>query len=106
MVSERFIGGRARRRRLRGNDRDGCYRQVRGGFFNFYAVCCLLTIDRFHSLDLQGKEPRGMTSKPEQEAIAEFIRLKGVTRSPTVCAAPPQAKPAPTDLVELQKHVA
>jgi hypothetical protein len=47
-----------------------------------------------------------MTSKTEQEAIAEFIRLKGVTRCPTVCAGPTQAKPAPTDLVELQKHVA
>jgi len=44
-------------------------------------------------------------TKTEQDAIAEFIRRKGVTRCPTVCAGPTQGQPAKEDLEKLQKHV-
>ena len=47
-----------------------------------------------------------MTNKKEDEAIAEFIRLKGATRCPTACASPTQAKLPSTDRDELQKHIA
>jgi hypothetical protein len=43
-------------------------------------------------------------SLPEQDAIAAFIRLKGVTRCPTACAAPTQAAVAIADRWELRRR--
>ena len=42
----------------------------------------------------------------DQAAIAEFIRRKGVTKCPTVCAGPTQARPRTEDRLKLQEHVA
>jgi hypothetical protein len=47
-----------------------------------------------------------MSSKQEAEAVAEFIRRKGITRCPTACAGPTQASVSSTDQEELQKHLA
>jgi hypothetical protein len=45
-----------------------------------------------------------MSKKDDAEAVAEFIRSKGVTRCPTVCSNPTQATVPPADRTELQRH--
>jgi len=46
------------------------------------------------------------TTSTDQSAIAEFIRHKGITRCPTVCVGPTQARPRTEDRQRLQEHVA
>jgi hypothetical protein len=41
----------------------------------------------------------------DEEAIAEFIRQKGVTRCPTACASTTRAKVSEADRAELQKYM-
>ena len=43
-------------------------------------------------------------TQQDQDAIAAFIRAKGVTRCPTACAAPTQAAVATGDRRELRRR--
>jgi len=43
-------------------------------------------------------------TKIEQEAIADFIRRKGVTKCPTACAGHTQARLRPDDVARLDKY--
>jgi hypothetical protein len=43
-------------------------------------------------------------AKDDEEAVAEFIRSKGVTRCPTACSGPTQATVAHSDRTELQRY--
>ena len=38
------------------------------------------------------------------EAVAEFIRIKGITRCPTVCILPTQGFVAAADRIALEEH--
>ena len=40
----------------------------------------------------------------DREAVAEFIRTKGITRCPTVCVLPTQGLVPAADRVALEKH--
>lgn len=40
-----------------------------------------------------------------EAAVAEFIRINGVTRCPTACLAPTQGSVAPEDRAALELHV-
>ena len=45
-----------------------------------------------------------MSEKDDAQAIAEFIRSKGVTRCPTACGSTTQATLPDADRLELQRH--
>jgi hypothetical protein len=45
-----------------------------------------------------------MTQQEHDAAVAAFIRAKGVTRCPTVCAVPTQAAPAESDREALRRR--
>jgi hypothetical protein len=45
-----------------------------------------------------------MSQYDDEMAVAEFIRAKGVTRCPTVCANPTQAILTSTDRAELKRY--
>lgn len=45
-----------------------------------------------------------MSRHDDEMAVAEFIRAKGVTRCPTVCANVTQASLTSTDRAELERH--
>ena len=45
-----------------------------------------------------------MSQHDDETAVAEFIRAKGVTRCPTVCANATQANLTSTDRAELKRH--
>jgi hypothetical protein len=45
-----------------------------------------------------------MSQHDDEMAVAEFIRAKGVTRCPTVCANATQASLTSTDRAELTRH--
>ncbi len=45
-----------------------------------------------------------MGQQDYEAAVAAFIRARGVTRCPTVCAAPTQGRPAATDRLALHKR--
>jgi hypothetical protein len=45
-----------------------------------------------------------MMNDDDGEAVAEFIRTKGVTRCPTACVLPTQALLAATDRAALEEH--
>jgi hypothetical protein len=45
-----------------------------------------------------------MSNEYEQDAVAEFIRRKGVTRCPTACASPTQAIVAPQDRTGIREY--
>jgi hypothetical protein len=45
-----------------------------------------------------------MTSEKDGEAVAEFIRTKGITRCPTACVSPTQAFVGAADRAALQAH--
>lgn len=47
-----------------------------------------------------------MSTADYEAAIAAFLRHKGVTRCPTVCAVPTQASVAEADRVAYRSHVA
>jgi hypothetical protein len=47
-----------------------------------------------------------MSKDQEQEAVAEFIRRKGVTRCPTACASATQATVAPQDRTRVREYSA
>jgi hypothetical protein len=40
----------------------------------------------------------------DREAVAEFIRTKGITRCPTACVLPTQGMVAAADRVALEEH--
>ena len=40
----------------------------------------------------------------DREAVAEFIRTKGITRCPTACVLPTQGMVAASDRVALEEH--
>jgi hypothetical protein len=40
----------------------------------------------------------------DREAVAEFIRAKGITRCPTVCVLPTQGLVSAADRVALEEH--
>jgi len=42
----------------------------------------------------------------DAEAVAEFIRTKGITRCPTACVLPTQALIATADRIALAEHAA
>jgi hypothetical protein len=42
----------------------------------------------------------------DSEAVAEFIRTKGITRCPTACVLPTQGLVAAADRVALEEHEA
>jgi hypothetical protein len=52
-------------------------------------------------LPLMGTE---MTDQEHDDAIAAFIRMKGVTRCPTACAVPTQASVADADRQALRRR--
>jgi len=43
-------------------------------------------------------------SDEDCDAIAEFIRLKGITRCPTACVLPTQGLIAAADRIALERH--
>ena len=43
-------------------------------------------------------------SNDDSEAVAEFIRTKGITRCPTACVLPTQALIDPADRAALEEH--
>jgi hypothetical protein len=43
-------------------------------------------------------------SDEDRDAIAEFIRLKGITRCPTACVLPTQGLIAAADRIALEQH--
>jgi hypothetical protein len=43
-------------------------------------------------------------SEENDDAIAEFIRLKGITRCPTACVLPTQGLIAAADRIALDQH--
>jgi hypothetical protein len=43
-------------------------------------------------------------SENEREAVAEFIRTKGITRCPTACVLPTQGLVGAADRVALEEH--
>ena len=43
-------------------------------------------------------------SDEDYDAIAEFIRLKGITRCPTACVLPTQGLIATADRIALEQH--
>jgi hypothetical protein len=43
-------------------------------------------------------------SSDDSEAVAEFIRAKGITRCPTACVLPTQALIDPADRAALEEH--
>jgi hypothetical protein len=45
-----------------------------------------------------------MISEKDGEAVAEFIRTRGITRCPTACVSPTQALVGAADRAELQAH--
>jgi hypothetical protein len=45
-----------------------------------------------------------MISEKDGEAVAEFIRTRGITRCPTACVLPTQALVGAADRAELQAH--
>jgi hypothetical protein len=45
-----------------------------------------------------------MSKDHEQDAVAEFIRQKGVTRCPTACASPTQAIVAAQDRTRIREY--
>jgi hypothetical protein len=45
-----------------------------------------------------------MSETEYETAIAEFIRSKGITRSPTVCLAPTQASASVSDRMTLRRR--
>ncbi len=45
-----------------------------------------------------------MSQQEYDTAIAEFIRVKGVTRCPTVCAVPTQGSVSPSDCLALRRR--
>jgi hypothetical protein len=45
-----------------------------------------------------------MTKQEQEAAVAAFILAKGVTRCPTVCAAPTQASVAEADRIALEQR--
>ncbi len=45
-----------------------------------------------------------MTQQEQDAAVAAFIRAKGVTRCPTVCAAPTQASVTDADRAALEQR--
>jgi hypothetical protein len=47
-----------------------------------------------------------MTQQEHEAAVAAFIRARGVTRCPTVCAAPTQASLAESDRAVLRQRAA
>ena len=46
----------------------------------------------------------GFMPEDDREAVAEFIRTKGITRCPTVCVLPTQGLVPTADRVALEKH--
>jgi hypothetical protein len=45
-----------------------------------------------------------MISEKDGEAVAEFIRTRGITRCPTACVSPTQALVGAADRAALQAH--
>src|SRR5215472_9408666 len=45
-----------------------------------------------------------MMSDEDCDAVAEFIRSKGITRCPTACVLPTQGLVAAADRIELHRH--
>jgi hypothetical protein len=45
-----------------------------------------------------------MTPHEYEEAVAAFIRARGVTRCPTACVLPTQATPSAADRRALEQH--
>jgi hypothetical protein len=45
-----------------------------------------------------------MMNDDDGEAVAEFIRTKGITRCPTACVLPTQALLAAADRAALEEH--
>jgi len=45
-----------------------------------------------------------MMSSDDSEAVAEFIRTKGITRCPTACVLPTHALIDPADRAALEEH--
>jgi hypothetical protein len=45
-----------------------------------------------------------MPANEVDAVVAEFIRLKGITRCPTACVSPTQASVAAADRVALEEH--
>jgi hypothetical protein len=46
----------------------------------------------------------GFMPEDDREAVAEFIRTKGITRCPTVCVLPTQGLVPAADRVALEEH--
>ena len=49
-------------------------------------------------------EARWIMPENECEAVAEFIRIKGITRCPTACVLPTQGLVAAADRIVLETH--
>jgi hypothetical protein len=49
-------------------------------------------------------EARWIMPENECEAVAEFIRSKGITRCPTACVLPTQGLVAAADRIALEEH--
>jgi len=49
-------------------------------------------------------EARWIMPENECEAVAEFIRIKGITRCPTACVLPTQGLVAAADRIVLEEH--
>jgi hypothetical protein len=43
-------------------------------------------------------------AKDDEDAVAEFIRSKGITRCPTACSSPTQATLPHSDRNDLKRH--
>ena len=46
----------------------------------------------------------GFMPEDDREAVAEFIRTKGITRCPTVCVLPTQGLVPAADRIALEEH--
>jgi hypothetical protein len=47
---------------------------------------------------------RNMRTTDSEEVIAEFIRIKGITRCPTACVSPTQGSVDAADRAALEEH--
>jgi hypothetical protein len=50
------------------------------------------------------RDARWIMPENECEAVAEFIRIKGITRCPTACVLPTQGLVAAADRIVLEEH--
>src|SRR5437016_13714375 len=55
-------------------------------------------------LEPRDDQPKASMAKGDEDAVAEFIRSKGITRCPTACSSPTEATLAQSDRHDLKRY--